>query len=82
MEGLIFRILRYTLQFYLIPSVASKHGHKTKKACFAAKHLLKQTVTPKVSCLYVFDQQFPLIFCFSQLSGIFLTQTQHTCLQN
>ena len=54
--------------------------------CFAAKHLrfdsrLKQTVAPKVSCLYVFDQRVPLIFHFSQLSDIFLAQKQHTCLQ-
>ena len=42
---------------------------------------LKQTVTPKVSCLYVFDQQGLLIFHFSQLSVIFVAQKQHTCLQ-
>ena len=42
---------------------------------------LKQTVAPKVSYLYVFDQYIPLIFHFSQLSGIFLAQKQHTCLQ-
>ena len=41
----------------------------------------KQTVTPKVSCLYVFDQRVPLIFHFSQLSVIFLAQKQRTCLQ-
>ena len=44
-------------------------------------HPLKQTVTPKVSCLYVFDQCILLIFHLSQLSGIFLDQNQHTCLQ-
>ena len=36
---------------------------------------------PKVSCLYVFGQQVPLIFHFSQLSGMFLAEKQHTCLQ-
>ena len=41
---------------------------------------LKQTVAPKVSCLYVFDQRFPLIPHSSQLSGVFLAQKQHTCL--
>ena len=41
---------------------------------------LKQTVAPKVSCLYVFHQRFPLIFRSSQLSGVFLAQKQHTCL--
>ena len=43
---------------------------------------LKQTVSPKVSCLYVFEQLVKLIFHFSQLSGIFLAQKQRTCLQN
>ena len=33
---------------------------------------LKQTVAPKVRCLYVFDQRVPLMFHFSQPSGIFL----------
>ena len=36
---------------------------------------------PKVSLLYVFDQRVLLIFHFSQLSGMFLAQKQHTCLQ-
>ena len=32
-------------------------------------------------CLYyVLDQHIPFIFHFSQLSGIFLSQKQHTCL--
>ena len=78
-----------------IPSVASKRGHETKKTCcnrvldmtcFVAKHFevwqpLKQTVTPKVSCLFVFDQRVPLKFHLSQLSVTFLAQKQHTCLQ-
>ena len=34
-----------------------------------------------VSSLYVFDQCVPFIFHFSQLSGIFIVQKQHTCLQ-
>ena len=40
---------------------------------------LKQTVTPKASCLYVFDQCILLIFHFSQLPGTFLAQKKHTC---
>ena len=42
---------------------------------------LKQTVTPKVSCLFVFDERVPLKFHFSQPSVTFLAQKQHTCLQ-
>ena len=42
---------------------------------------LKQTIAPKVSCLYVFDQRVSVIFHCSQLSGIFLAQKQHTWLQ-
>ena len=42
----------------------------------------KQTVMPKVNCLYVFDPRVLLIFHFSQLSGIFLTQKQYNCLLN
>ena len=38
--------------------------------CFAAKHLTA-----------VFDQRVPLVFHFSQLSGIFLAEKQHNCLQ-
>ena len=37
---------------------------------------------PKVNCLYVFDLRVLLIFHFSQLSGIFLTQKQYNCLLN
>ena len=40
-----------------------------------------QPLSALLSCLYVFDQRVPLIFHFSQLSGIFLAQNQHTCLQ-
>ena len=62
--------------------------------CFAIKHLKfdshfngcfkKQTVTPKVSCLplYVFDWCILLIFYFSELSGIFLTQKNYNFLLN
>ena len=39
------------------------------------------SVKAKVPSLYVFDQRILLLFHFSQLSGIFLTQKQHTCLQ-
>ena len=38
--------------------------------CFAAKHLTT-----------VFDQRVPLVFHFSQLSGIFFAEKQHNCLQ-
>ena len=48
---------------------------------FEVWQLLKQTVAPKVSSLYVFDQLILFIFHFSQLSGIFITQKQHTFLQ-
>ena len=73
-------------------SVTSKHGHETKRhvliGCqtwrvlppninFEVWQLLKQTVMPKD---YVFDRRILLIFHFSQLSGIFLTQKQHTYL--
>ena len=55
--------------------------------CFAAKHLKvdsrkRQTVTLKVSFLYVFDRVFRSYFIFPHFSGIFLGQKQHTCLQN
>ena len=76
-----------------IPSVPSKRVHETiKRVLKGARHdvfcrqtsefrqPLKQNVAPKVSCLYVFHQRFPLIFRSSQLSGIFLAQKQHTCL--
>ena len=76
--------------------VVSKRGHETKKhvprvkgarhdvffcQTFEVWQLLKQTVAPKVSSLYVFDQLILFIFHFSQLSGIFITQKQHTFLQ-
>ena len=41
---------------------------------------LKQTVAPKASCLYVFDQRIPLIFHFSQtcLQKLFL-MSKNSC---
>ena len=70
-----------------LPSVPSKCEHETKKhvliGCqtwhvlppniFEVWQPLKQTVAPKVSCLYAFDQRVPLIIHFSQPSCIFLS---------
>ena len=81
---------------YLL-SVASKSGHKTKThvliGCQTWQVLPPDIIWSltavkanchakgKYCCLYAFDQGVPLIFHFSQLSGIFLTQKQHICLQ-
>ena len=51
--------------------------------CFAAKvwQPVKQTVAPKESCLYVFDQCFHSYFIFLNSKDIFLPYKQLTCLQ-
>ena len=79
---------------YLL-SVASKSGHKTKKhvliGCQTWRVLppdIRSLTAVKANChtkgkyccLNAFDQGVPLMFHFSQLSGIFLTQKQHTSL--
>ena len=69
-----------------LPSVASKRGHERKKTCCnrvpdMTCFVAKQTVTPKVSYLFVFDQRVPLNFHFPQLSVTFIAQKQHTWLQ-
>ena len=42
---------------------------------------VKQTVAPKESCLYVFDQCFHSYFIFLNSKDIFLAYKQLTCLQ-
>ena len=75
--------------------VASKRGHETKKHvltegcqtwCVFLPNIwsltaVKANCRTKRSSLYVFDQLILFIFHFSQLSGIFITQKQHTFLQ-
>ena len=73
--------------------VTSKRGHETKKTCSnrvpdmtcsAAEHLKLTAV--KANCrakgkLFICFWCVSVIFHFSQLSGIFLAQKQHTWLQ-
>ena len=70
-------------------SVSSKHGHETKRHVLIGCQTWR-VLPPNIWSLTVVKAnchakrlrllRLPLIFHFSQLSGIFLTQKQHTCL--
>ena len=57
---------------WIAPSNVSTRHDIFCRQTFEVWQPLKQTDTPKVSCMYVFDQRVALIFHFSQLSVIFL----------